>query len=250
MIFSQKHILDYYKHLPNKESLTYLSTHAKRYAFLLNLLTKIRNTIKEKKITITDIGPSFLTEQIQNAFNNDIVYSLGYSHPESRGGHLPEVVKLREDCIIHFDLNDVQHREKWISVPACKIVVLAEVIEHLYTVPSLILQFISTFLDKDGIVIIQTPNAVSLYNRIKILCGHNPFDMIRENNQNPGHFREYTKKELCTLAEENNYEIVDFIYSNYFDVEFVNFKIIMYKALQFVLGKSFYNGMTIILKKK
>lgn len=243
-------ILNYYqKKITEKESLRYLNIHAQRYAFLLNIILKIRNSISDENINIIDIGPSYLTEQIQNAFKNDIVYSLGYSHPESRGGHFPEIVKLREDCIIHYDLNDVQFRDKWISVPNCKIVILAEVMEHLYTAPSLILNFISTFLDKDGILIIQTPNAVSLYNRIKVLCGQNPFEMIRENNQNPGHFREYTKQELFTLAEMCNYEVIDFIYSNYFDVEVVNLKIFLYKVLQCILGKSFYNGMTILLKK-
>lgn len=244
-------IINYYqKRITEKEALKYITIHAKRYAFLLNIISKIRGTISDENINIMDIGPSYLTEQIQNTFPNDSVYSLGYSHPESRGGHFPEVVKIREDSIIHFDLNDVQFRDKWVSAPTCKIVILAEVIEHLYTAPNLILNFMGTFLDKDGILIIQTPNAVSLYNRIKIICGQNPFETIRENNQNPGHFREYTKKELFTLAEMSNYKVIDFIYSNHFDMEFVTFKIIIYKILQFILGKSFNNGMTIILKKK
>lgn len=249
-MIGKNNIINYYRdRLTNKESLRYLTIHAKRYAFLLKKMAEIRNTIRDDKIDIMDIGPSYLTEQIQNAFPNDTVYSLGYSHTESRGGHFPGGVKVNEKRIIHFDLNNVQHKDKWISVPICQIVILAEVIEHLYTAPNLILNFIRTFLNNDGTLIIQTPNAVSLFNRIKMICGENPFEMIRENNQNPGHFREYTKKELFSLAEKSNYKVIYFIYSNYFDLQPVTYKTMGYRLLQFILGKSLKDGMTIILKK-
>ena len=249
-MIDKNNIINYYNDkLTDKESLRYITTHAKRYAFLLNKLLKIRDTISDNEINIMDIGPSYLTEQIQNAFPNDTVYSLGYSHTESRGGHFPEGVKVNEERIIHFDLNTVQERDKWITAPPCKIVILAEVIEHLYTAPNLILNFIRTFLDNDSPLIIQTPNAVSLYNRLKMICGENPFELIRESNLNPGHFREYTKKELFSLAEKSKYKVIDFMYSNYFDLQPVTYKTIGYRFLQLVFGKSLKDGMTIILKK-
>lgn len=249
-MLDREYIINYYKNkLTEKESLTYLTIHAKRYAFLLKIISKIRRSIHDDKINIMDIGPSYLTEQIQNVFNNDTVYSLGYSHQESRGGHFPKAVRINEDRIIHFDFNDVQYKDKWVSVPTCKIVIMAEVMEHLYTAPNLMLHFIRTFLDTNGTLIIQTPNAVSLDKRISMLCGQNPYEMIRENNQSPGHFREYTKKELFSLAEMCNYTVIDFWYSNYFDMQPVTYKTIGYRLLQFILGKSLKDGMTIVLKK-
>ena len=183
-------IINYYKkQLTDKESIRYLTIHAKRYAFILNILSKIRTAIPDKKINILDIGPSFLTEQIQNLFRNDTIYSLGYSHPESRGGQLPEGVIINKTNFIQFDLNDSQDKQKWVETPTCKIVVLAEVIEHVYSSPALILEFIKSFLENSGTLIIQTPNAMNLYNRLTVLRGKNFIEMIRENNQNPGHFR-------------------------------------------------------------
>jgi hypothetical protein len=82
-----------------------------------------------------------------------------------------------------------------------------------------------------------------------MLCGDNPFEMIRENNQNPGHFREYTKKELFSLAQKSNYKVIDFIYSNYFDLQPVTYKTIGYRFLQLIFGKSLKDGITIILKR-
>ena len=249
-MIDKNNIIDYYRNkLTDKESLRYLTVHAKRYAFLLKKIFKIRNTISDEKINIMDIGPSYLTELIQNTFPNDTVYSLGYSHAESRGGHFPEGVKVNKGRIIHFDLNMAQDRDKWITAPVCKIVIFAEVIEHLYTAPNLILNFIRTLLDIDSSLIIQTPNAVSLFNRLKMICGENPFEMIRESNLNPGHFRVYTKKELFYLAEKSNYKVIDFIYSNYFDMQPVTYKTIGYRFLQLILGKSLKDGITIILKK-
>jgi hypothetical protein len=33
-----------------------------------------------------------------------------------------------------------------------------------------------------------------------MLSGRNPFEMLRENLDNPGHFREYTRPEMLTLG--------------------------------------------------
>ncbi len=243
-------IINYYKDkLTDKESKRYLNIHAKRYAFILNQISKIRDTIKDKKINILDIGPSFLTELMQNQFQNDNIYSLGYSHPESRGGQLPKGVSINHKLFIPFDLNDSQDKSKWIKVPSCNIVVLAEVIEHVYTSPALILEFIKSFLDDKGKLIIQTPNAMTLYNRLTVLRGRNFIEMIRENNQNPGHFREYTKDELYSLAENSNYKVVDFIYSNYFSDVNLTLKLKIYRRIQNLLKDSFKDGMTIVLKK-
>jgi hypothetical protein len=77
------------------------------------------------------------------------------------------------------------------------LIVFAETIEHLYTSPKLILNFLRNFMrTESGVLIIQTPNAVSLSKRREMLRGINPFELIRENRYNPGHFREYTMEEL------------------------------------------------------
>ena len=250
MVKAQDIVTYYKKKLTDDESIRYLAIHAKRYACLLNRLLKIRKAISEDPIALMDIGPSYLTEYLEKIFPGDTVYSLGYSHPESRGGQLPEGVSINFENFIRFDLNDSQDRDKWITVPSCKLVVCAEVIEHLYTSPKLVLDFIRSFLDDAGVLVIQTPNAVTLYNRLTVLRGRNFIETIRENNQNPGHFREYTRDELFDLAKRCGFTVADFFYSNYFSDLESPLKIKLYRMIQSILGDSFKDGMTAILNKQ
>ena len=74
---------------------------------------------------------------------------------------------------------------------------MAEVIEHLYTAPEIVLKCIKKIIKQNGYFIIQTPNAASLSKRMKLMFqGRNPYEMIRVDHNNPGHFREYTVDEL------------------------------------------------------
>ena len=77
-----------------------------------------------------------------------------------------------------------------------ELIIMAEVIEHLYTSPSLVLGFLQSLLRPGGLLIVQTPNALAIGRRFKMLLGRPPFELIRENPYNPGHFREYTAREL------------------------------------------------------
>ncbi len=226
----------------------YLSIHAKRYSILLGVLKSLRNNIEQGSITILDIGPSFFTELLYTNFPNDRILTLGFTHPESTGGHLPKGISIRQDNFINFNLNNAQVKKDWINLPHFSIVVIAEVIEHLYTAPTLVLDFLRTFLDKDGYCVLQTPNAVSLDKRLRMLSGSNPFELIRENNQNPGHFREYTKKDILTIAKKSKFQITNLFCSNYFALKPITYKVIIYRFLQIILGKSLYDGITAVLK--
>jgi len=77
-------------------------------------------------------------------------------------------------------------------------------------------------LNNGGRVILQTPNAVALHKRLKMLIGKNPYERIRENNSNPGHFREYTKKEIMEYAKNTGFKIKKSVYENYFDYRFLS----------------------------
>lgn len=245
------YILNSYKNrVTDKESLRYLKIHSKRYAFLLNKVSILRKSFSDKYVSILDIGPSYLTEQLQKTLKNDTVYFMGYTHPESRGGQLPESVSLDPNRFIHCDLNGIQKTKPSVPEKPFSIIVFAEVIEHLYISPAIVLRYLGSILAPGGLIVLQTPNAVNLYNRLKMITGNNPFEMIRENSQNPGHYREYTKKELFSLAEECGFSVVDFIRSNYFGMDKVDIKLLLYKMLQSISGPSMKDGITIVLKKK
>ncbi len=187
----------------------YLAYHAPRYAYVMELLARYG---LQPGCTLLDIGPSRLTSLIREQFGVR-VDSLGFeedlSGPESRH--------------FRFDLNLAQTTENWRrDLPRYDYVVLAEVLEHLYTAPQLVLAFVRTLLADGGILLLQTPNAASLPKRVKHLLGKNPFEMIRTDSRNPGHFREYTRKELQDLAALSGFKVEECSLSFYFDARFAH----------------------------
>jgi 2-polyprenyl-3-methyl-5-hydroxy-6-metoxy-1,4-benzoquinol methylase len=183
----------------------YLSFHAERIAYLCMILEPIVaevNRVVGRPARLLDVGPGHLTITIAKLFGDRIdLDTLGFAsvpfvdHAHMTGRH------------VDFDLNSAQHPEQWVSAGPYDIVIMAEVIEHVYTAPTLVLKFISTLMKPRGLLVIQTPNAVSLRKRVKLAIGRHPYEEIRETTQNPGHFREYTLSELRSVCFAAGFEI-------------------------------------------
>lgn len=181
----------------------YLHYHAPRFSTLLRL---IRQEYKDGD-RILDIGRSTFTE-ILSEFLQTEIDTLGF----------PADSKTTTGRHYHFDLNLCQDSESWRrEIEPYDLVVFAEVIEHLHTSPNLVFRFLSSIITRGGILILQTPNAVVLHKRLQMLLGKNPYEGIRENNKDPGHFREYTKKEITDYAFNTGFRVKKFFYGNYFD---------------------------------
>jgi len=187
---------------------SYVAFHAKRFAFLLQLL---RTYISDKSRPVLDVGPSELTLLMAEAFGVR-VDSLGFS------GHRQAAAKH-----FGFDLNDAQDRARWrADIGPYDIIVMAEVIEHLHTSPARVLAFLRTLLAPNGVLIIQTPNAAALHKRVKLLAGRNPYELIREDATDPGHLREYTARELRRYAQQVDLIVERCSHENYFDFRFLH----------------------------
>lgn len=185
----------------------YTAFHAPRYAFVLRLLGELGAGPDTR---ILDIGGSRLTTLVREA-TGARVDTLGFD-PESTssaGRHF------------HFDLNHSQHEADWRrDLPRYDIVVMAEVIEPLYTAPQLVLRFVRTLLADNGRLVLQTPNAASLTRRVKLLAGRNPYEMIRLDPTDPGHFREYTVAELTSVARAAGLRVEHCVVGWYFDARY------------------------------
>lgn len=88
------------------------------------------------------------------------------------------------------------------------IVLLIDVIEHLHGGPRDLLNSMISRLRSGGLLVVETPNAVSLFKRMKVLCGKSnqiASDFLFWNiGEYRSHFREYTRKEIeRILALEN-----------------------------------------------
>jgi SAM-dependent methyltransferase len=186
----------------------YLAYHAKRYDFLLAMITKYHN----KESRILDIGRSPFTAIAHREFGAPID-TLGF---EADG-------KTETGLNFNFDLNDAADHESWRSdLPKYNTIIFSEVIEHLYTSPIPVLRFLKSILCTDGIIIIQTPNAVVLHKRLIMLAGRNPYSLISVDRKNPSHFREYTAKELREICTEAGFFVEELRFENYFDYRYAN----------------------------
>lgn len=224
----------------NREEWVYLTYHADRLAFVVNLIGARldgHGTHPPRRVRILDLGPHFLTSLLHHFFGDRIVlHTLGWENERLAPARI--ITKHTP-----FDLNDAHDPDRWPPAEAYDIVVMAEVIEHLYTAPRVVLAFLTSLLDDRGSLIIQTPNAVALRNRVKMLLGRNPFEPIRETRSNPGHFREYTGKELVAICESAGLECERVAYVDYWPTHFLA------KMVQ-RLSPHLRNGLTLVLRKR
>lgn len=184
------------------ESLHYLETHRYRWERLLDLVAG------RDPARILDVGPGFEAEAMRRRLPGATVDSLGWLDwrypPREHEQH------------VELDLNEAQSPERLPELPRYDVVVAAEVLEHLYTAPALVLRYLATALEPDGALIVQTPNAVALKKRLQMLRGRNPAEPIREERMYAGHFHEYTPAELAEAAVAAGLQVESCVTANYF----------------------------------
>ena len=185
----------------------YAAFHRPRFMFLIDVL---RDCGATKSSRILDIGASQLTSLIAAEVGAQV---------ESMG--LEREADAKKNVHHQFDLNALQDpAQRRADVGPYDVIVFAEVIEHLYTAPELVLPYLRDLLVPGGVLLLQTPNAVSLRKRAKLLLGVNPFERIRPERDNPGHFREYTASELKDLLAGAGFSIDQVWMKHYFDVRY------------------------------
>lgn len=184
----------------------YVAYHAPRYAMLLSKLRELHRPGG----SILDVGRSPLTDMIAHELDGRVdTLGLQPDSITSTGKHF------------QFELNDTQREDTWRSdLPKYDTIVFAEVLEHIHTAPTLVLAFLETLLEPDGLIVLQTPNAVALHKRMQMLAGKNPYELFREDISMPGHYREYTRSELLGFAEHCGFDTIHFTFGNYFDYRY------------------------------
>jgi len=178
--------------------------HAPRYEVLL---ATVRELAPEQP-RILDVGQAYESVELR-ALPGAVVDTLGFGDdrfpPREGERHVP------------FDLTSSEHEELWPELGDYDVVVCAEVIEHLHISPLHVLRLLGSALRPGGWLVLQTPNAARIGNRLRLLAGRNPFEQLREDSHHPGHFREYTVDELLALCTEAGFEVGGWLTANYFD---------------------------------
>jgi SAM-dependent methyltransferase len=174
----------------------YFSMHKERFADILRLC---RSHVPDPSARVLDIGRSELTAYLLNFYKN--IHTLGLDPSVDDGGHR-EVSRMDAVPHITFDLLNSHTVSNW---PDCggkfDLIVFSEVIEHLCLAPEFVLAALNSLLAENGVLICTTPNAADLAKRLRLAFGRNPYERLRLYAVNPGHIREYTRQELCDIAD-------------------------------------------------
>ncbi|MFL5328038.1 MAG: class I SAM-dependent methyltransferase [Gemmataceae bacterium] len=224
----------------------YLRFHGPRFEYLLRVL----DDYVQPQSRVLDIGMSRLTEMIHERFGC-AVDAMGFGDDRT----------IDSGDYYRFDLNDCQFADRCRDdLPAYDTIVFAEVLEHLHTSPRLVLEYLAGLLAPTGVLIVQTPNAVALPRRLAMMLGRNPYELIREDWTNPGHFREYTARELCDYAAAAELSVERVEYRSYFDYRFCHHGETRSRRQEMMgsiknavypwLPKSLRPGLTVVLRKQ
>lgn len=208
----------------------YLRTHARRYALLLKVVAELGPA------RILVVGPSFESALLRERFPEATVDTLGW---------LDHRFPLREgEQHVELDLNAGEYPQ----LAPHDVVVCCEVIEHLHVPATRILRFLAAGLPPDGHIVLQTPNATALPKRIRMLLGRNPYEPIRDEPGNPGHFHEYTVPELRSAVEDAGLEVARLLTANYFDHG--SRKNQAYRAVDQLLPPTLREGITVLARPR
>jgi SAM-dependent methyltransferase len=180
----------------------YLHVHAPRYTVLLRKVEELA----PRNPRILDVGAAYEAAMLQSL--PAVVDRLGF-----RDERFPPAEGERH---VEFDLTDAERPERWPELDEYDVVVCAEVIEHLPVSPVHVLRLLRTAIRDGGWLLVQTPNAARLSNRVRLLAGRNPFELLRESSVNPGHVREYTVRELLELGRNASLEAGGWLTADYF----------------------------------
>lgn len=186
----------------------YADLHKCRFADILRLC---ESYVGNPSARVLDVGRSEFTAHLMKFYSN--VTTLGIDLCTDDGGHC-EVSNMERVPHIAYDLLNSHRVDKWPESGAFDLIVFSEVLEHLSVAPEFVFAFLNSLLADSGILICTTPNAADIAKRVRLACGRHPFERLRLYSSNPGHIREYTRHELCRIAQSVGLECVR---HSYFD---------------------------------
>ena len=204
----------------------YRRTHERRYALLLKLVREL----SPERILV--VGPSHESVLLRDVAPVDTLGWDDHRCPRVDGEQHTE-----------HDLNDPNYP----GLDPHDVVVCSEVIEHLHVPPKGLLRSFAQALTPEGHLVLQTPNATSLPKRLRILVGRNPYEPLRDEPRNPGHFHEYTVSELREAMAAAGLEVTRLVTANYFDHGSPQNR--LFRAVGPILPRTLREGITIVAQR-
>lgn len=219
----------------------YFAYNRDRYVALADVVGEVlERTPAHQRANVLDVGPGYQTLMLRRLWPELHIDTIGFpdeKFPPADGEHRAE-----------FDFNDAADHSRWPALPRTyDVVSYCEVVEHLYTSPTHSLRFLASTLAPGGYMILTTPNGIALHRRLRLLAGINPQELIREDLSNPGHYREYGRRELIALAAEAGLSPVFWRMGHYTTTG--SLKSRAFGALTRVLPNDLRKDMTIVFRR-
>ncbi len=191
----------------------YQIIHQNRFHRTLEICKEL---ISDPRARVLDVGPSYFTTLLAQEYKD--VSTLGLDMMTDYGGQRNASALALALPHVKFELNNSRDIRHWPKIsPPFDLIVFAETLEHLYTAPEYSLAFLGSLLTEKGILLVTTPNAAMIMKRfILLLKGKNPYEQIRLIGENPGHYREYTMKELVDIGTRCRLDPVYTKYINFY----------------------------------
>ncbi len=217
----------------------YEKMHKRRFSILYKYITQ---NFPNKELKVLDVGRSHFTKTLQNYYKN--VTTIGFAPDYDEGGHrLLDQITCKH---LTFDLKQAKNVDIW-PEEKFDLIIFAEVIEHLSEAPEFALLMFHSLLTNNGHLFCTTSNAANLFKRFRMFFGSHPFEKIRYFSNNPGHYREYTKRELDEMGRRCGYEAEDHKFISFYKTK-GSFKSIVVDLLSSIIpGCNWYQ---MILWKK
>ncbi len=170
-----------------------------KIAFFVNSLQKIKHIKKQKKLSILDVGCH--AGKISRLFLEfGEVYGLDLNE---------KAVEEAKKSKIRAKVGDVFQVDRIFKDLSFDVIIAGDIIEHVFDT-DLFLQKLRNMLSPDGVLLLSTPNLLSLGRRYMALIGKNPYCEFsaKEDGINVGHIRYYTYDNLFSQLLENKYQKV------------------------------------------
>jgi 2-polyprenyl-6-hydroxyphenyl methylase/3-demethylubiquinone-9 3-methyltransferase len=187
-----------YQAITDPKEREYFEIHEVRYQYILSKVQELGLPIGAKILDIGVYPPHLFT-----AFEQ-----LGYKLSGISSQH--EKVKLKNISILNIEKEKFPYKNNEFDL-----ILMTEVIEHLTANPVVYLSEIKRVLKPNGYLLITTPNAVHLKNRMKVLFGKSasfPVEQLSETKSNDDsiyyrHNREFTLWELEKIVQMAGFKI-------------------------------------------
>lgn len=205
-----------YKNPICEDELIYFKKHFKRYESSLDVLASIKTRYFENPPLLLEVGSFYghlLMALNEMEFKIYGIDCLSLVFPK----HIQKINLLRRYQrysipFLHIGTFDPQYSVLPFKDRSFDSVMINELIEHLYFSPIALLQDAARILNKNGLLMLTTPNVNSLLRVLRFVRSSTIYPPLRDFCYKPFfkvHHREYTMREVKTLLAWVSLETVE-----------------------------------------